>query len=150
MNNHILPVTGHLPVAKLKTRHFIDLLKSIEQKGLLEVAARYTSMLDYFRFKRVKQEIANSIVPNLCRLAGPPLRLIAAATFAGAPPAFLTKRSLCFRPSLMSVQKNQLIVRQCRRCCDHALMVSLRRHSRSGCCSERVQRFIYHNLAVSA
>lgn len=71
MNNHILPVTGHLPVAKLKPRHFIDLLKSIEQKGLLEVAARYTSMLDYFRFKRVKQEIANSIVPNLCRLAGP-------------------------------------------------------------------------------
>lgn len=40
MNNHILPVTGHLPVAELKPRHFIDLLKGIEQKGLLEVAAR--------------------------------------------------------------------------------------------------------------
>ncbi|HFK7187689.1 TPA: tyrosine-type recombinase/integrase [Serratia odorifera] len=40
MNNHIFPVIGHLPVAELKPRHFIDLLKGIEQKGLLEVAAR--------------------------------------------------------------------------------------------------------------
>lgn len=39
MNNHIFPVIGHLPVAELKPRHFIDLLKGIEQKGLLEVAA---------------------------------------------------------------------------------------------------------------
>ncbi|GAB2937953.1 hypothetical protein GCM10011328_05560 [Hafnia psychrotolerans] len=39
MNHHILPVIGHLPVAELKPRHFIDLLKGIEQKGLLEVAA---------------------------------------------------------------------------------------------------------------
>ncbi|AFN33137.1 hypothetical protein A225_3767 [Klebsiella michiganensis E718] len=29
-----------MPVAELKPRHFIDLLKGIEQKGLLEVAAR--------------------------------------------------------------------------------------------------------------
>lgn len=40
MNNHIFPVIGHLPIAELKPRHFIDLLKGIEQKGLLEVAAR--------------------------------------------------------------------------------------------------------------
>ena len=40
MNNHIFPVIGHLPVAELKPRHFIDLLKGIEQKGLLGVAAR--------------------------------------------------------------------------------------------------------------
>lgn len=40
MKNHIFPVIGHLPVAELKPRHFIDLLKGIEQKGLLEVAAR--------------------------------------------------------------------------------------------------------------
>lgn len=40
MNNHIFPVIGHLPVAELKPRHFIDQLKGIEQKGLLEVAAR--------------------------------------------------------------------------------------------------------------
>ncbi|MGA9607962.1 MAG: integrase arm-type DNA-binding domain-containing protein [Rouxiella badensis] len=40
MNNHIFPVIGHLPVAELKPRNFIDLLKGIEQKGLLEVAAR--------------------------------------------------------------------------------------------------------------
>ncbi|MCR9002083.1 tyrosine-type recombinase/integrase [Rahnella perminowiae] len=40
MNNHIFPIIGHLPVTELKTRHFIDLLKGIEKKGLLEVAAR--------------------------------------------------------------------------------------------------------------
>lgn len=40
MNNHIFPVIGHLPVAELKPRHFIALMKGIEQKGLLEVAAR--------------------------------------------------------------------------------------------------------------
>lgn len=40
MNNHIFPVIGHMPVAELKPRHFIDLLKGIEQKDLLEVAAR--------------------------------------------------------------------------------------------------------------
>ncbi|HBM2978173.1 TPA: integrase arm-type DNA-binding domain-containing protein [Klebsiella michiganensis] len=40
MNNHIFPVIGPLPIAELKPRHFIDLLKGIEQKGLLEVAAR--------------------------------------------------------------------------------------------------------------
>lgn len=39
-DNHLFPVIGHLPVAELKPRHFIDLLKGIEQKGLLEVAAR--------------------------------------------------------------------------------------------------------------
>ncbi len=36
-NNYIFPVIGHLPVAEPKSRHFIDLLKGIEQKGLLEV-----------------------------------------------------------------------------------------------------------------
>lgn len=40
MNNHIFPVIGHLPVAELKPRHFIDLLKGIEQKVLLEVTGR--------------------------------------------------------------------------------------------------------------
>ncbi|MFE4110613.1 tyrosine-type recombinase/integrase [Kosakonia sp. YIM B13611] len=40
MNNHIFPVIGHFPVSKLKTWHFIDLLKGIEKKGLLEVASR--------------------------------------------------------------------------------------------------------------
>lgn len=40
MNNHIFPVIGNLPIAELKSRHFIDLLKDIEKKGLLEVASR--------------------------------------------------------------------------------------------------------------
>jgi integrase len=40
MNNHIFPKIGHLPVSELKTHHFIDLLKGIETKGLLEVASR--------------------------------------------------------------------------------------------------------------
>ena len=40
LNNHIFPVIGNLPVTELKTRHFIDLLKGIEEKGLLEVASR--------------------------------------------------------------------------------------------------------------
>ena len=40
MNNHIFPVIGHLPVTELKPRHFIDLLKGIEKKGLLAVASR--------------------------------------------------------------------------------------------------------------
>lgn len=40
MNNHIFPVIGHLSVTGLKPRHFIELLKGIEEKGLLEVASR--------------------------------------------------------------------------------------------------------------
>ncbi|STT55266.1 integrase [Klebsiella pneumoniae] len=32
MNNHIFPVIGNLPVSELKPRHFIDLLKRIEEK----------------------------------------------------------------------------------------------------------------------
>ncbi|EBH0783244.1 DUF4102 domain-containing protein, partial [Salmonella enterica] len=40
MNNHIFPVIGHLSVTELKPRHFIDLLKGIEAKGLSEVASR--------------------------------------------------------------------------------------------------------------
>ena len=40
LNNHIFPVIGHLSVSELKPRHFIGLLKGIEEKGLLEVASR--------------------------------------------------------------------------------------------------------------
>ena len=45
LNNHIFPVIGNLPVSELKPRHFIDLLKSIEKKGLLEVASRTRQQL---------------------------------------------------------------------------------------------------------
>lgn len=40
MNNHIFPKIRHMPVTELKARHFIDQLKDIETKGLLEVASR--------------------------------------------------------------------------------------------------------------
>lgn len=40
MNNHIFPVIGTMSVSELKPRHFITLLKGIEEKGLLEVASR--------------------------------------------------------------------------------------------------------------
>ncbi len=45
MNNHIFPIVGHLPITELKTRHVIDLLKGVEKKGLLEVAARVFTYL---------------------------------------------------------------------------------------------------------
>ncbi len=45
MNNHIFPIIGHQPVTELKTRHFIEVLKEIEKKGLLEVAARVFTYL---------------------------------------------------------------------------------------------------------
>ncbi len=34
MNNHIFPVIGTMSVSELKPRHFITLLKGIEEKGL--------------------------------------------------------------------------------------------------------------------
>lgn len=40
LNRHVFPTIGHLPVTELKSRHFIELLKGIEEKGLLEVASR--------------------------------------------------------------------------------------------------------------
>ncbi|EEY5733119.1 tyrosine-type recombinase/integrase [Escherichia coli] len=40
LNRHVFPAIGHLPVTELKSRHFIELLKGIEEKGLLEVASR--------------------------------------------------------------------------------------------------------------
>lgn len=40
MSNHIFPVIGTMSVSELKPRHFITLLKGIEEKGLLEVASR--------------------------------------------------------------------------------------------------------------
>ncbi|EBO9521033.1 tyrosine-type recombinase/integrase [Salmonella enterica] len=40
LNRHVFPAIGHLPITELKSRHFIELLKGIEEKGLLEVASR--------------------------------------------------------------------------------------------------------------
>lgn len=40
MNNPIFPMIAHLSVTELKPRYFIELLKGIEAKRLLEVASR--------------------------------------------------------------------------------------------------------------
>ena len=45
LNRHVFPTIGHLPVTELKSRHFIELLKGIEEKGLLEVASRTRQQL---------------------------------------------------------------------------------------------------------
>ncbi|BBO63772.1 hypothetical protein SMATCC274_30350 [Serratia marcescens] len=57
MNNHIFPIIGQLPVTELKTRHFIDLLKGIEKKGLLEVSARTRQHMCNIMRHAVHQEL---------------------------------------------------------------------------------------------
>ncbi|MGC0929779.1 integrase arm-type DNA-binding domain-containing protein [Pantoea agglomerans] len=75
MNNHIFPVIGHLPVAELKPRHFIDLLKGIEQKGLLEVAARTRQHMCSIMRHAVHQElIENNPAANLEGIIAPPVK----------------------------------------------------------------------------
>ncbi|MCI4231987.1 tyrosine-type recombinase/integrase [Dickeya dianthicola] len=75
MNNHLFPVIGHLPVTELKTRHFIDLLKGIEKKGLLEVAARTRQHLCNIMRHAVHQElIENNPAANLDGIIAPPVK----------------------------------------------------------------------------
>ena len=75
MNNHIFPVIGHLPVAELKPRHFIDLLKSIEKKGLLEVAARTRQHMCNIMRHAVHQElIEHNPAANLEGIIAPPVK----------------------------------------------------------------------------
>lgn len=75
MNNHIFPVIGHLPVAELKPRHFIDLLKGIEQKGLLEVAARTRQHMCNIMRHAVHQElIEHNPAANLEGIIAPPVK----------------------------------------------------------------------------
>lgn len=75
MNNHIFPVIGHLPVAELKPRHFIDLLKGIEQKGLLEVAARTRQHMCNIMRHAIHQElIENNPAANLEGIISPPVK----------------------------------------------------------------------------
>ncbi len=75
MNNHIFPVIGHLPVTKLKPRHFIDLLKGIETKGLLEVAARTRKHMCNIMRHAVHQElIEHNPAANLDGFIAPPVK----------------------------------------------------------------------------
>ncbi|MCH4996137.1 integrase arm-type DNA-binding domain-containing protein [Pectobacterium carotovorum] len=75
MNNHIFPIIGHLPVTELKTRHFIDLLKGIEKKGLLEVAARTRQHMCNIMRHAVHQElIEHNPAANLDGIIAPPVK----------------------------------------------------------------------------
>jgi integrase len=75
MNNHIFPIIGHLPVTELKTRHFIALLKGIEKKGLLEVAARTRQHMCNIMRHAVHQElIEHNPAANLDGIIAPPIK----------------------------------------------------------------------------
>ena len=75
MTNHVFPIIGHLPVTELKTRHFIDLLKGIEKKGLLEVAARTRQHMCNIMRHAVHQGLIDSNpAANLDGVTAPPVR----------------------------------------------------------------------------
>lgn len=75
LNNHIFPVIGNLPVSELKPRHFIDLLKGIEEKGLLEVASRTRQHLSNIMRHAVHQELIDTPpAANLGGVTTPPVR----------------------------------------------------------------------------
>ncbi|HEP0236977.1 TPA: integrase arm-type DNA-binding domain-containing protein [Escherichia coli] len=75
LNNHIFPVIGNLPVSELKPRHFIDLLKGIEEKGLLEVASRTRQHLSNIMRHAVHQELIDTTpAANLGGVTTPPAR----------------------------------------------------------------------------
>ncbi|SWX47977.1 integrase [Klebsiella pneumoniae] len=75
MNRHIFPVIGHLSVTELKPRHFIDLLKSIEEKSLLEVASRTRQHLCNIMRHAVHQGFIDSNpAANLDGVTAPPVK----------------------------------------------------------------------------
>ncbi|WP_024188279.1 tyrosine-type recombinase/integrase [Escherichia coli] len=75
LNNHIFPVIGNLPVSELKPRHFIDLQKGIEEKGLLEVASRTRQHLSNIIRHAVHQELIDTNpAANLGGVTTPPVR----------------------------------------------------------------------------
>lgn len=75
MNNHIFPIIGNLPLTELKSRHFIELLKGIEKKGLLEVASRTRQQLCSIMRHAVHQElIENNPAANLDGITAPPVK----------------------------------------------------------------------------
>jgi len=75
LNNHVFPVIGHLSVSELKPRHFIELLKGIEEKGLLEVASRTRQQLSNIMRYAVHQGLIDSNpAANLEGVTTPPVR----------------------------------------------------------------------------
>lgn len=75
LNNHVFPVIGHKSVSELKPRHFIDLLKGIEEKGLLEVAARTRQYLNNIMRHAVHQGLIDTNpAVNLEGVTTPPVR----------------------------------------------------------------------------
>ncbi|HBY8792359.1 TPA: tyrosine-type recombinase/integrase [Klebsiella pneumoniae] len=75
LNNHIFPVIGNLPVSELKPCHFIDLLKRIEEKGLLEVASRTRQHLSNIMRHAVHQGLIDTNpAANLGGVTTPPVR----------------------------------------------------------------------------
>ena len=75
LNNHVFPVIGHLSVTELKPRHFIDLLKGIEGKGLLEVASRTRQHLSNIMRYAVHQGLIDSnTAASLDGVTTPPVR----------------------------------------------------------------------------
>lgn len=75
LNNHVFPVIGHMSVSELKPRHFIDLLKGIEGKGLLEVASRTRQYLNNIMRHAVHQGLIDTNpAVNLEGVTTPPVR----------------------------------------------------------------------------
>ncbi|EFI4875785.1 integrase arm-type DNA-binding domain-containing protein [Salmonella enterica] len=75
MNNHIFPVIGHLSVTELKPRHFIDLLKGIEAKGLPEVASRSRQhMCNIMRYAVHQEFIDTNPAEGLNGVMTPPVK----------------------------------------------------------------------------
>ncbi|EEL0599075.1 integrase arm-type DNA-binding domain-containing protein [Salmonella enterica] len=75
LNNHIFPVIGHLSVTELKPRHFIELLKSIEAKGLPEVASRSRQhMCNIMRYAVHQEFIDTNPAAGLNGVMTPPVR----------------------------------------------------------------------------
>ncbi|ESN40860.1 tyrosine-type recombinase/integrase [Klebsiella variicola] len=75
LNNHVFPVIGHLSVSELKPCHFIELLKGIEEKGLLEVASRTRQHLSNIMRYAVHQGlIDNNPAAGLDGVTTPPVR----------------------------------------------------------------------------
>ncbi|EBA8673997.1 integrase arm-type DNA-binding domain-containing protein [Salmonella enterica] len=75
MNNHIFPVIGHLSVTELKPRHFIELLKGIEAKGLSEVASRSRQhMCNIMRYAVHQEFIDTNPAEGLNSVITPPVK----------------------------------------------------------------------------